>query len=124
MAKKAKKKSKSKIIKKSSVKKKTLKSKKKKPAPKKPAVPVVDGLLIGEVTHFFPHVNAAALVIKKGGVRVGDTLYYKGHTTDFKQSVTSMQINHQPVSVASKGDEVGIQVSQRVRVGDSVYKLN
>lgn len=130
MAKKSKKKTKAKRVKKTvrqtkkpAAKKKAAKKKKPTKA-KKPALPAVDGLLIGRVTHFFPHVNAAALIIKKGGIRVGDTLYYKGHTTDFKQAIVSMQIDHKPVALATKGDEVGIQVGQRVRMGDRVYKLN
>ncbi len=78
---------------------------------------------IGRVTHYFSHVKAAAVIIDRDGIRVGDTLYIKGHTTRFKQRVDSLQIEHAAVSQASPGDEVGIRVSSRVREHDLVFKL-
>lgn len=82
----------------------------------------LQALPTAEVTHYFPHVNAAVLKIKTGEIRIGDELWFKGHTTDFKQRVVSMQIDHQPVMVARKGDDFGVQVKSRVRAGDLVYK--
>ena len=75
-----------------------------------------------EVTHYFPHVNAAVLRIKIGEIRIGDELHFKGHTTDFKEKVVSMQINHKPVMIAKKGDDFGVGVKSRVRAGDLVFK--
>jgi putative protease len=75
-----------------------------------------------EVTHYFPHVNAAVLKIKTGEIRIGDELLFKGHTTDFKQKVVSMQIDHEPVMIAKKGDDFGVEVKSRVRAGDLVFK--
>lgn len=86
--------------------------------PKLPAEP------IGRVTHYFPKAKASAVMIEKDGIRVGDVLYFKGHTTNFKQPVASLQINHQVVSQASPGDEVGIQVKSRTREHDLVFKLH
>jgi len=78
---------------------------------------------IGEVTHYFPHVKAAVIKIKKGELTVGETIYIKGHTTDFEQKVKSLQMNHAPVEKASKGQEIGIRVNSKVRHGDKVYKV-
>ncbi len=78
---------------------------------------------IGEVTHFFPHVKAAVIKIKRDTISVGDTLYLKGHTTDFEQKVKSMQINRVPIEKASKGQEIGLKVKSKVRHGDKVYKV-
>lgn len=78
---------------------------------------------IGRVTHYFPKVKAAAIMIERDGIRVGDSLYFKGHTTRFKQAVASLQINHQTVSQASPGDEVGMAVKSRTRQHDLVFKL-
>lgn len=77
---------------------------------------------IAEVTHYFPHVNAAVLKIKTGEIRIGDELQFKGHTTDFKEKVVSMQIDHEPVLIARKGDDFGVEVNSRVRAGDLVFK--
>lgn len=82
----------------------------------------LEALPTAEVTHYFPHVNAAVLKIKTGEIRIGDELLFKGHTTDFKQKVVSMQIDHQPVQIAKKGDDFGVQVKSRVRAGDLVFK--
>ena len=79
-------------------------------------------LPVAEVTHYFPHVNAAVLKIKTGDIRIGDELQFKGHTTDFKQRVVSMQIDHAPVKIAKKGDDFGVEVNSRVRAGDLVFK--
>ncbi|MBN1353939.1 MAG: hypothetical protein JW994_04655 [Candidatus Omnitrophica bacterium] len=79
---------------------------------------------IGEVTHFFPHVKAAVIKIKKETLSVGDTLYIKGHTTDFEQKIKSMQVNHSPVDVAKRGQEIGLKVRSKVRHGDKVYKVS
>jgi len=78
---------------------------------------------VGEVTHFFPHVKAGVIKVKSGGINIGDTLLLKGHTSDFKQKVSSMQVNHVPVKKAKKGDEIGLLVKKRVRIGDTVYKI-
>ncbi|PIU41456.1 MAG: hypothetical protein COS99_05375 [Candidatus Omnitrophica bacterium CG07_land_8_20_14_0_80_42_15] len=61
--------------------------------------------------------------MKKGEIGIGDTVQIKGHTTDFKQNVVSMQIDHVPIKKAKKGNEIGLLTKKRVRVGDSVYKV-
>jgi len=62
-------------------------------------------------------------VITDGSVRVGDILRFKGHTTDLIQEVSSMQIEHESVREAKKGDEIGIKVTDKVRSHDLVYKV-
>jgi len=81
-----------------------------------------EGNLIGLIIHYFPHVQAAVIKLKKP-LKNGDTVKIKGHTTDLTQIVTSMQINRVEISSAKKGDEIGLQVSSRVRQGDKVYKI-
>ena len=85
--------------------------------PKLPTDPV------GRVTHYFPKARATAVMIERDEIKVGDTLYFKGHTTRFKQTIESLQINHEPVSQASPGDEVGIRVKSRTREHDLVFRL-
>ena len=77
--------------------------------------------VLGEITHFFPKVRAAVVVLKSG-LALGDKVRIKGHTTDFSQVVTSIQIDHVPVNSAKKGDEIGLLVDSRVRDKDIVYK--
>lgn len=77
---------------------------------------------IGVITHYFPHVKAAVIKLSKGGVKVGDNIYIKGHTTDFKQPVKSLQLNRAPIEEGAKGQEIGLLVKSRVRIGDVVYR--
>ncbi len=74
----------------------------------------------GEVTHYFPHVKAAALLVLKDTIKVGDEIYIKGHTTDFTQTIDSMQIDHVDVTSAKKGQDIGFKVSDKCREGDVV----
>lgn len=96
------------------------KPKKTKPSPKIPKLPAEP---IGRVTHYFPKARATAILIEREGVRLGDTLYFKGHTTHFKETVRSLQIDRQPVTQAEVEQEVGIQVKARTREHDLVFKL-
>ncbi len=78
---------------------------------------------VGEVTHYFPHVKAAAILVLKDGLKVGDEVYIKGHTTDFKEKIISIQLDHAQIQESKKGQEIGLLVSSRVRTGDNVYKI-
>ena len=78
---------------------------------------------IGEITHYFPHVKAAAIKLLKDGLKVGDNIYIKGHTTDFKEKIKSIQLDRAPIEEGRKGQEIGLLVKSRVRQGDSVYKI-
>jgi hypothetical protein len=104
---------KKKILKKRPVKKTT---KKKKITPKK-----AKENIIGKVTHYFPHVRAAVIKLK-APLKVGDVIKIKGHTTDFTQSITSLQIDRVPITEAKKGQEIGLLVDSRVRQHDEVFK--
>jgi putative protease len=79
---------------------------------------------VGEVVKFFAKPGVAAVVITDGSLKAGDTIHFKGHTTDFTQPVDSMQIDNRPVEEAAVGDDVGIKVADRVRPGDIAYKVS
>jgi putative protease len=78
---------------------------------------------IGRITHYFSRIGVGVLEITAGELRMGETIHIKGHTTDFYQKVESMQVEHQPVSVARKGDSVGLKVIEPVRQHDKVFKV-
>ena len=79
--------------------------------------------VVGKVTHYFPHVKAGVILVTKGAIAMGDTLQIKGHTTDFKQKVKSLQIDNAPIQKARPKQEIGLLVKSRVRHNDIVYKL-
>jgi translation elongation factor EF-1alpha len=82
----------------------------------------MSGVQIGQITHFFDHISVAVLSLTEP-LRIGDTVHILGHSTDFKQEVTSLQIEHQPVNEAKPGDDVAMKVIQRVHTHDKVFKL-
>ena len=78
--------------------------------------------VIGKVSDFFARPVVAGIELA-GTLKVDDKIHIKGHTTDLELIVDSMQINNVNVSEAKAGDSVGIKVSDRVRRGDTVYKV-
>ena len=107
--------------------KKAVKKTTKKAAGKKKAVKAVTsrvepmGKPIGEVTHFYNHIGVAIVKFKKP-VKSGARLRFFGATTDFEETVKSMQFDHKPVAVAPKGKQIGVELGKRVREGDGVYE--
>jgi hypothetical protein len=95
------------------------------PAPAAPArpEPLPGEEFIGVVTHYYGHLSVAAIRLEAGGLRVGDTIRILGHTSDFRQRVDSMQLDHQSVTEAGKRQEIGLKVSQHAREHDAVYKV-
>ena len=77
---------------------------------------------IGKVTHYFSNISVAIVeltdVLKKG-----EKVHIKGHTSDFETTVDSMEIEHNPVEEAKKGDPIGIKVPEHAREGDIVYRV-
>ncbi|MEE8637901.1 MAG: hypothetical protein V3T21_02535 [Candidatus Margulisiibacteriota bacterium] len=112
----AKKKAKRKVKK---AKKKKVVRKKKKIIRKKVVKAKAKEKVLGMVDHFFGKISVAAIRIKSP-IKVGDVIHIKGHTTDFTQRVDSMQIEHQSVLKAKKGDDIGIRVKDKVREHDVV----
>jgi putative protease len=78
---------------------------------------------IGRVTHYFKNIGVAAIEITNDVLTVGDEIKIKGNTTDITQKVESIQIEHNSVQTAKKGDVVGIKVNDRVRPNDKVFKV-
>jgi translation initiation factor IF-2 len=79
-------------------------------------------VLVGNVSEFFSRPVVAGIELT-GPLKRGDKIKIKGHTTDLELSVDSMQIDGKTVSEAKSGDSVGIKVPDRVRPGDTVYKV-
>jgi translation elongation factor EF-1alpha len=77
---------------------------------------------IGKVMDFFARPVVAGINMT-GTMKVGDKVHIKGHTTDIEIVVASMQIDNKNVEIAQQGDSVGIKVPDRVRPGDTVYKV-
>ena len=82
----------------------------------------MEEMQVGKVTHYFGKIGVAVVEVTSGSIKVGDTIHIKGHSTDFKEKVHSMQIEHEKVQVAEPGQSIGMKVDQPVRANDLVYK--
>ncbi len=120
------------ILKKKTLKKKTVKKRitkkrvskkvsKKKGVSKAPRIKKQKERVLGKITHYFPKVRAAVIKLV-APLTVGDVIKIKGHTTNFQQAITSLQIDRVPIDQAKKGQEIGLLVNSRVRQHDVVYK--
>ena len=78
---------------------------------------------IGKVTHYFGNIKVAAIEVTDGTLSVGDTIHIKGHTSDFTQTVDSMQLDNASVEQATVGQNVGIKVVEHAREHDTVYQV-
>ena len=77
---------------------------------------------IGKVSDFFARPVVAGIELT-ATLKQGDKIHIKGHTTDMELIVDSMQIDNVDVTQAKAGDAIGIKVNDRVRRGDTIYKV-
>ena len=77
---------------------------------------------VGTVTHFYNKIGVAVINVLSP-IKVGDRIKISGHDKEFEQEITSMQVEHQNIQAAKKGDDVGIKMDQPVKDGDEVYKV-
>ncbi|MGM0689809.1 MAG: translation elongation factor-like protein [Bacillota bacterium] len=78
--------------------------------------------LIGRVTHYYSKIGVA-IIQMEDLLKTGERIAIVGATTDLEQDVKSMQVEHETIGEAKAGDLVGLKVKDKVREGDTVYKL-
>ena len=77
---------------------------------------------IGRVTHYYSHLHVAVLQLAEP-LKIGDLIHILGHSTDFMQKVTSLQIDYHNVVGVDPGDDVALKVIEPVRVHDVIYRV-
>ena len=78
---------------------------------------------LGTVTHYFNRIGVAAITVQRNALSVGDLIHVKGHTSDFTQTIDSMELDHQPVDLAKVGQSVGVHVIGHAHEHDKVFKV-
>ena len=92
--------------------------------PSRPAKPASSEQRVGVVTHYFSHLSVAVMQLEPGAtLRVGDVIRVRGHTTDFKQKVESLEVDHAPVAEVGPKDDFGLKVIEHARENDVVFKV-
>ncbi len=79
---------------------------------------------IGRITHYFPKISVAVIEVTAGRLKVGETIRIKGHTSDFTQTVDSLQQEHLQVPEIATGVSAGLKVKEHVREGDKVFRVS
>ena len=77
---------------------------------------------IGKITHYYGHIGVGIIDLSDA-LALGDTIHVKGYSSDFTQSVDSMQVEHANVSSAKPGDIVGLKIAQKAHPNDKVFKV-
>ena len=75
---------------------------------------------VGVVDKYYSKISVA-LVTLSDTLAVDDKINIKGATTDFEQVVKSMQIEHESINSATKGQMIGLKVENKVRPNDEVF---
>ena len=76
---------------------------------------------IGHITHFFSKISVVVVELTLP-LAVGDRILIKGPSTDFEQTVESMQIDRKDIQRAEGGQSIGLKVAQPAKEKDVVYK--
>jgi len=77
---------------------------------------------IGTISHIYKKIGVAIVELSEP-LQTGDTIHISGQHTDLTQKVESMQVEHQDVQRAERGQSIGLKVSGEVREHDLVYKV-
>lgn len=77
---------------------------------------------IGIVAHYFTNIGVAVIKLSST-LKVGDEIHVKGATSDFKQRIESMQVEHEQIREAKAGQSIGLKVVDHTREHDIVYKI-
>jgi putative protease len=79
---------------------------------------------IGKVTHYYDKLGVAVLELDSD-MGIGDKIkFVRGGEDLFEQKVTSMQVEHEKIESAKKGDVIGMKTDQPVKDGAEVFKIS
>lgn len=77
---------------------------------------------IGTVTHYYDKIGV--LVVKlTDKIAVGDKIKVKRGDQEFEETIESMQVEHENIDKAKKGDEIAIKVGTPTKEGAIVYRV-
>jgi hypothetical protein len=79
---------------------------------------------IGVVTDYLNRIGVAVIHLTDGDLHVGDQVHIAGRTTEHRQWVESLQIEHEAVAQAPRGSEVAMRVAAPVHRKDSVFRIH
>ena len=78
------------------------------------------GKEIGRVAHYFGNIGVGVIELS-GNLKVGDEVVISGRGQEFEQAIDSMQIEHEQIQTAKKGQSVGVKFAKPAKEGDLVF---
>ncbi len=78
---------------------------------------------IGTISHYYSNIGVAIVEVSDT-ISVGDKIHIQGATSDFEQEVGSLQMEHESVEAAERGQVIGLKVDEKVRGGDKVFAVD
>ena len=82
-------------------------------------------LHVGEVVKFYRKAGAVEIRVCDNAFAIGDELLIQGPLTGvLRVSVASIQVDHQPVADAKRGQSVAVALASPARPGDRVYRVS
>ena len=75
---------------------------------------------IGIITRYFHKIGVAAIMLEDQ-LNIGSKISIEGATTNFEMTINSMQVDRADIKSGSKGQEIAIKVTDRVREHDVVF---
>jgi len=83
---------------------------------------MVEKKFVGKISHFYPKISVAVLDLEDM-LKVGDRISIEKESGSFEQVVDSMQIEHENIDEARKGQSIGLKVNEKTRAGAKVFKI-
>ena len=77
---------------------------------------------VGVVIHFYPKISVAIIDLS-ADLKKGDRITIEGRGNSIPLVVESMQIEHDEIAVAKKGQAIGMRVPEQVKQDDEVFKI-
>ena len=77
---------------------------------------------LGKVTHYYDKAMVVIVKLVGGGLKVGDAVKFVKGENEFTQNIESIQIEHEALKSAKKGQEVAVKINQPIKEGALVYK--
>lgn len=76
---------------------------------------------IGKVTHFYDKIGVAVIEVVNQPLKVGDVVKISGHDSEFNQTITSLQVEHNQVTEVRPKETCGMKVDKPVKPGDILF---
>ncbi len=81
-------------------------------------------LYIGKATNYFTKIKVAEFELQTSNLQVGDEIVITGPTTGVVETVVKeIRVDLKPVEEAKKGEQISIQIDDRIRRADKLYKM-